>query len=122
MRRAQAPILSPVTALLLVAAVLATALASVLLVDAVRATPLVPARLTAAPVMLDEPAVRRVLRQAGFDDVDDLRRRGEHYSAIATMAGGTRARLVIHGTSGALIGIRILDPGGRLDRSGIAKR
>lgn len=60
-------------------------------------------------VVLSPEELSRRLHAAGFSDIARLRQRGQVYTAEATSRNGLRARLVLNGTSGEILGLRFVD-------------
>lgn len=55
-------------------------------------------------------AVSEAFHKARLHGMANLRQRGPNYTAEGLTAGGLPARIVISGTTGAVLGLRVLDP------------
>ncbi|HRJ69346.1 MAG TPA: hypothetical protein PK812_07035 [Beijerinckiaceae bacterium] len=73
--------------------------------------PPVPSIAMAAepPATVTPETIRRSMLMLGFRDVRNVRQRGQHFSADALTGTGLEARVVIHGTTGAVLGIRVIE-------------
>jgi hypothetical protein len=90
--------------LLGVAGVLLAAALVVLVGPALNTVPNVP---QAPTVPLSAEAIRDRLAAAGFADLDLLKRRGPNYTARARLGDGPKVHLVIHGQTGAILGLTL---------------
>ena len=75
--------------------------------------------VTSPAKALTEDDVAARLAHAGFTDVSQLRRRGAHFTADARARNGMRAKVVIHGVTGDLLGFKLIEEPvtGRLDET-----
>ena len=56
------------------------------------------------------PLVQEAFAKARLQDLHNLRRRGPNFTAEGRTSGGLPARIVISGTTGAILGLRIGEP------------
>lgn len=113
MRIMKADDLSLLAVVLLAAAGAATVFSAVLLYKEMHPVPATAGRtvmtVQEAPSRATPESIRQALESAGFRQVRNIRRRGQHFSAEAQTGAGLEARIVIHGTSGAILGIRVTE-------------
>lgn len=55
--------------------------------------------------------IRAALEADGFKDVRDIRPRGRFFSLMAETEDGFGARIVVHGQTGQIVGVRISERG-----------
>lgn len=102
------------SAALLVLALAATVLAAALLAGEVLATgakavPAPAAGVTSVSQMSAADRLKQTLTAAGWVEIGQVRQRGPNFTVEASTLSGVRARMVISGATGQIIGIRMLD-------------
>ena len=101
--------------LVLVSAASAATLAAGLLLfftpaaDFLRQPPAVHA-LQTVPAKVTPQTIRAMLEADGFRDVRNIRQRGQFFSVVAQTQAGLSARIVVHGLTGQIAGVRVAEP------------
>lgn len=63
-----------------------------------------------APATITPETIKATLEADGFRDVRNIRQRGQFFSALADTQAGLEARIVVHGKTGQIAGVRVAEP------------